>query len=469
MVDFQTGEVYYEKNADVARPAASMTKVMSAYLVFEEIAAGRLSLDSYVKASSWAASISNNPAFSGMERLRAGQSYKVDTLLRLIMTESCNGSVIVLAEHIGGGSEAAFVKRMNDKAAEWGIDAHFADACGFMDQGNAVSPRAMAYIAKRIITDYPQILNYTSLKSTTFQGKTFYATNSLLRNGTCAGIDGLKTGTTSGAGYCFTGTAIRNGRRIISVVMNTTSYAARMSESKQLLEYGFACRTAREQAWKQAAQSLKVEVTSSSEYLWPYTESTLTATMSGLTGEIPCTLSWELNGTPIGTPQTDFLLKNGAVSTVTCTPPAGERSLKAALVVTLPDGTVVRREAALAAAPEDLSFTGRLGIRQIELYPEASITVPLRVTCDQGISFTVPAGWYLDGAPLANYQNKTFRLSPDGRSAFTLRGDALTPGTHVLEFRCNPNGLPGVEQASFAVDILVIGEETAPASAADAA
>lgn len=463
-MDFQTGEVYYEKNADVARPAASMTKVMSTYLVFEEIAAGRLSLDSYVTASSWAASISNNPAFSGLERLRAGRSYKVDTLLRLIMTESCNGSVIVLAEHIGGGSEAAFVQRMNDKAAEWGIDAHFADACGFVDNGNAVTPRAMAYIAKRIIADYPQILNYSSLKSTTFQGETFYSTNSLLRNGTCAGIDGLKTGTTGGAGYCFTGTALRDGRRIISVVMNTTSYSARMAESKRLLEYGFTCRAEREKTWKQAAQSLKVDITADGQYLWPYTESTLRASLSGLSAEIPCTLSWELNGAPIGKAQTGFTLKNGAVATTTCTAPAGEKNLTAALVVTLPDGTVIRREARLPTAPESLSFTGHLGISSIEMYPEASITVPMRLTCDQEVSCTLPAGWYLDGTPISGFQNSRFRLTPDGKSAFTLKGESLEPGAHVLEFRINPEGLPGAEQASFTLSLTVL-EEPLPAAA----
>ena len=100
VMDCQTGEVYYEKNADTPRPAASMTKLMSVYLVFEEIAAGNLSLDSYVTASAYAAGISNNRAYSGLERLKTGGRYQVDTLLRLIMTASCNGSVIVLAEHI---------------------------------------------------------------------------------------------------------------------------------------------------------------------------------------------------------------------------------------------------------------------------------------------------------------------------------------------------------------------------------
>lgn len=139
ILDYDSGEFYCEKNADVARPAASMTKIMSVYLVFQEIEAGRLSLDSWVKASARAAAMSNNPAYSGLERLKAGESYQVDTLLRLIMTASCNGSVLVLAEHIGG-SEAAFVARMNETAKQMGLDAQYADCCGFIDDGTPFRP-----------------------------------------------------------------------------------------------------------------------------------------------------------------------------------------------------------------------------------------------------------------------------------------------------------------------------------------
>ena len=240
VVDFDTGQIYYQKDADVARPVASMTKLMSLYLVFEEIAAGNLSLDSSITASQYAADISNDPVYSGHEGLEPGGRYQVDALLRLITTASCNGSVIVLAEHLGGGSEEAFVQRMNDKATEWGIQAHFADSCGFISEGNAVTPRAMATIARRIITDFPQILDYTSLTSTEFQGKTFRSTNTLMREGALEGIDGLKSGTTKAAGYCFAGTAQRQGRRVISVVLNAPDDSARMADTQALLEYGFA-------------------------------------------------------------------------------------------------------------------------------------------------------------------------------------------------------------------------------------
>ena len=157
VMDYQTGQVYFSREADTPRPAASMTKLMSLYLVFEEIEAGNLSTDSYITASEYAAQISSDPSYSGVEDLHAGDGYQVDDLLGLIMTASCNGSVIALAEHISG-TEEKFVQRMNNKAEEWGIDAHFADCCGFEDEGNAVSPRAMATIAQRLIADYPRIL-----------------------------------------------------------------------------------------------------------------------------------------------------------------------------------------------------------------------------------------------------------------------------------------------------------------------
>lgn len=244
-MDYESGEVYYEKNADLALPTASMTKVMAGYLVFDEIANGALALDSRVTASEYAAGISSDPEYSGYERLKAGGRYQVDTLLRLVFTASCNGSMIALAENIAG-SEAAFVARMNAKALEMSIDAHYADCCGIIDEGNACSPRAMALLASRTIRDHPIILRYSSLPSFDFQGESFDSTNLLLRNGSVTGMDGLKTGTTNGAGYCFTGTAIQNGRRIIAVVMNANSYDACMNECKRLFEYGFACRRAKE-------------------------------------------------------------------------------------------------------------------------------------------------------------------------------------------------------------------------------
>ncbi|MBR2575705.1 MAG: D-alanyl-D-alanine carboxypeptidase, partial [Firmicutes bacterium] len=275
VIDFETGEFYFEKNGDTARPIASMTKVMSIYLVFEAIEEGKLSLDSMVTASSYAARVSANRNYSGHEGLVAGNQYKVDSLLRVIMTASANGSVIVLAEAVSG-SESAFVAKMNAKAQEMGITAHFADCCGLVSNGNAVTPKAMAQLAVNLIRDYPDVLRYSSLKSTSFNGKTFNSTNSLLKNNSVAGIDGLKTGTTSAAGYCYTATANQNDRRIIAVVMKATSSAARFTDAKAMLEYGFATRSEREVQWAQA-EKMEWDITYSPGRVLPLQSVTLTA------------------------------------------------------------------------------------------------------------------------------------------------------------------------------------------------
>lgn len=460
VMDYETGEVYYEKAPDVARPAASMTKVMSCYLVFEEIAAGRLSLDSRITASKKAARISNDPSYSGLEYLSAGGSYQVDTLLRLIMTASCNGSVVALAEHISG-TEEAFTARMNAKAQEWGIDAHFADCTGFTDEGNAVSPRAMAVIARRIIADYPEILTYSALPGLVFQGRNYTSTNTLLRNGTCEGIDGLKSGTTYGAGNCYTGTAQRSGRRIISVVMGMTSHSARMNATKALLDYGFQCRWEREEQWRTAAKGLQLTVAAQDGPVWSYVPATLTATVSGVSTDLPCCkVSWEVNGETVGGTET-VTVKNGeALSTVYTSSgalPLGQE-IPVSVTLTLPDGTVERRSASVTAAKENVKFQGHLGIKKVEMYPEASLTIPFRGGCAQGLSLQVPAGWYLDGEPIPEYQNGSFSIGPDSRSCCTIRENQLSVGTHTLEFRLNTWVMPGIEQAAFSAQIVVLAD-----------
>ncbi|MCI9118456.1 MAG: D-alanyl-D-alanine carboxypeptidase [Flavonifractor sp.] len=361
VMDYQTGQVYFSREADTPRPAASMTKLMSLYLVFEEIEAGNLSTDSYITASEYAAQISSDPSYSGVEDLHAGDGYQVDDLLGLIMTASCNGSVIALAEHISG-TEEKFVQRMNNKAEEWGIDAHFADCCGFEDEGNAVSPRAMATIAQRLIADYPRILHYSTLPSLTFHGKEFYNTNALLLNGTCPGIDGLKSGTTPGAGFCYTGTASRDGRRIITVVMNSWSYAMRMEDTRQMLEYGFARRSRAEAAWTSALETLEVDLSVEGGHLRPFTENLITATFSGMEGvEIPCTLSWSLNGRPIGEEAQELWLRNRGSAAVLCVPAAGAERMTVSLQITLPTGQTLLREAELPAVSGPAALLGRLG------------------------------------------------------------------------------------------------------------
>jgi len=453
VLDFNTGEVYYQKNADTPRHAASMTKVMSVYLVFEEIKAGRLALTTPIRASAYAAKISNDPDYSGMENLAEGASYPVDTLLRLIMTASANASIIALAEHISG-SESAFVARMNAKAVEWGVSAHYADCTGFKDDGNAVSPRAMAEIARRTISDHPEILNYSSLKSTVFQGETFYTTNKLLREGRFEGIDGLKTGTTTRAGYCFTGTALRNGRRIISVVMSSASSAARVTDSEKLLEFGFALRTEKEQRWPVNTSALAVQFSTASGALTPFSSNELHATVTGLGGgPVPCGVNWEFGGTSyqMGT----STLSEGSTLSLTATPPYSAGNVPVALSLSFPDGHTEKREGSIPMG-EPLSFTGAMGVTEVSLYPGNSLRIPCVLRCEQGVTCSVPMSWFLDGKPIPNYQNPSFQCTPSGYSGYTLNADKLTPGSHVLELRCNPDGLPGIVPTSFSTTINIL-------------
>lgn len=459
VLDFDTGEFYYEKNADVPLPVASMTKVMSVYLVFEEIAVGRLSLDSYVTASANAAAVSGNPDYSGLERLTEGEGYQVDTLLRLVMTASCNGSIIALAEHIGGGSEEAFVERMNAKAREMGIDAHYADCCGFVDEGNEVTPRAMALLTKRAIEDYPQILEYSSLTNTYFGGRTYESTNLLLRSG-MEGVDGLKTGFTTKAGYCFSGTAKRDGRRIIAVVLNS---ADRMGDSQNLLEYGFEVRAEKESTWSAEEKNIKLTVGAAADTLYANRPNTLTATVSGLSDgvRIPCTVRWTVNGAAVEGKEKGVAANGQPAHAISYIPPAGAGEVEVRCVVTMPYGTTVEEQIVLPVSEETITFTGRIGIRRAEIFQNVNLTVPCQIVCDQGLDLTVAAGWYLDGAPISGFQNNAFRITVAAEriSQYTVKGNELSPGEHVLEFRCNTAGLPGVDQAALRCEILILTED----------
>lgn len=463
LMDYDTGEIYYAKNADLARPVASMTKVMSAYLVFEELAAGRLSWNSYVIASAYAARVSNNPYYSGYEQLKAGAGYTVDSLLQLVFTASCNGAVIALAEHIAG-SEAAFVKRMNAKAAELGLNAHYADCCGLVDTGNAVSPRAMALLAQRLIRDYPQVLNYSSLKSTWFLGKKFTTTNTLLETGSFAGIDGLKTGSTAGAGYCFTATASRNGRRMIAVTMHTSSRAVSMGDCSRLMEYGFAQREQREQqeaALRATVESVGLDIRSESETLRPGQPAAFTLRVSGMPDgvSLPCMLSWSVNWEPIGE-AVAFTARNGAEASLSWTPGSERESAEVRCTLSFANGALRNQKAAFPVSLEKLRLNGLLSL---PCWGERTggelIKVLCRLGSDQTLTASVAAGWYLDGESVPGFQTDALELLPAARSQVVLRRDALTPGVHEVEFRWNTDARPGVEPGSLRLLLMIQPED----------
>ena len=457
VMDVDTGEIYYEKNGSVARPVASMTKLMSLYLVFDEIDAGRLTLDSQIVPSPLAVQVSNNWAYSGLERLRADRTYSVRDLLSVIMTRSANGSVIALAEHISG-TEAAFVQRMNAKAASWGMKATFADCTGFTDQGNSVTPLEMAKIARRIIVDHPEILEFSSLKSCVFQGSTYYTTNTLMRYNQVEGIDGLKTGCTDGAGYCFTGTAQRDGARILAVAMNSTSYANRMADVQTLLEYGFRCRAEREKQWESQFQHLSLHLNVQGDLLWPYVENKVTYSVTTSNISMPVTATWKVDGKVVQV-QEDLWLRTGEEIALGLAPEYRTGSVPVSLMLELPNGTARSVSRSMEVSQEKLDFQGNLGMTDVTVYQGSmSFTIPAQVRCTQGKTVTIPVGWYLDGQVIPGFHGDGFRLSPQGSSAYTLNTKNLTVGDHVLEFRCNDDQWPGMEAVSLTLNIHVLGK-----------
>lgn len=236
LLDYSTGEVLFSHNGDVARVPASMTKIMTAYCVYDAIKNGEITPETIVPISERVYNMARNPSYQRVP-LDYDQDYKVDELLRVLITYSPIAPAVALAELVGG-DEASFVDRMNKKVAELGIDAFFYDSSGLAN--NEITPVAMAQLARNIIKDYPEILEITSKPFTEFRGKKYYSTNKFYTSLKYSGADGLKTGTTSASGYCFCGTAIRDGQRFIAVTMNSASATQRFVDVANMLDYGFA-------------------------------------------------------------------------------------------------------------------------------------------------------------------------------------------------------------------------------------
>lgn len=213
---------------------------MTAYLIFEELEAGNLTLDTLVPISAENAQKSQDAKnYPASVPLPAGSSVPVDTLLKLILVPSASASCIVMAEYISG-SEEAFVQRMNETARELGMTAEYENSHGA--HVHYLTARSQAILVREFIQRYPQILDYTSLTGVSFNGKWYPNTNKLLPGLDYAyeGADGFKTGTITAAGYCLSATAVKNGRRIISVVMKSSNDRTRHTDSAALLDYGFA-------------------------------------------------------------------------------------------------------------------------------------------------------------------------------------------------------------------------------------
>ncbi len=235
VMDYETGEVLYHHDGYTPRVPASMTKLMTMYLVYEALEKGEISLNTNVPVSKRLYNKSRETDYTIPLNYDAG--YTVDELIDITVVYSANSTAVALAELLGNGNEYVFVEKMNNKVRAMGLDAYFYDSCGLAE--NMISPVSMAQLARNIIRDYPDILNRSSKKSVYFRGKTYDSTNWLLSKHYYAGADGLKTGTKISSGYCFCGTATRNGERVITVTMNSSSKDQRFADTKVLLDYGF--------------------------------------------------------------------------------------------------------------------------------------------------------------------------------------------------------------------------------------
>lgn len=259
LVDGETGQILYSKNADIMLPPASMTKMMTEYLVLEAIANGQIDWDTTTQISDYPFRISADVASSGIG-LTQNKAYSVYELYEGMAIISDNATTIALTELIAG-SEGEFVRMMNEKGEEMGLpDFQFVNSTGLPnaslgddypegtdpDSDNLMSARSAALLAYHLVNDYPEALDFSSTMMSELDGYPLENLNWMLpwNNDNFAqyhfdGIDGLKTGFTNEAGYTFTGTAVQDGRRLISVVMRTGSRGARFLETKRLMDYGY--------------------------------------------------------------------------------------------------------------------------------------------------------------------------------------------------------------------------------------
>ena len=236
LMDYNSGEIIASSNPDQELAPASLTKMMTAYVIGQEINSGRLAFDDAVTISrnAWAR---NFPDSSKMF-IEPGDEISVADLSRGIMIQSGNDASVAMAEHIAG-SESAFVELMNNWAHRLGLsNSYFINAHGLDGQGIATSPRDMAVLTQRMISDTPDVYDIYEEKSFTWNGISQNNRNRLLWDNNL-NVDGGKTGYTSNAGYSLVSSAIQDDMRLISVVMGTPSQRTRLEESRKLLTYGF--------------------------------------------------------------------------------------------------------------------------------------------------------------------------------------------------------------------------------------
>jgi D-alanyl-D-alanine carboxypeptidase (penicillin-binding protein 5/6) len=231
VIDFATGQTLLDKNADDPMPPSSMTKLMTAYLVYSALKSGKLKLDDKLTVSEKAWRMGGSKMF-----VQVGDQVSVEDLIRGMIVQSGNDACIVLAEGIAG-SEEQFVVMMNDKAKKLGLThSTFKDCTGWPEDGHVMSCRDIATLAQRIITDFPMYYHYDSEKSFKYDNISQMNRNPLVQRGTA---DGLKTGHTEAGGYGLCASSLRNGRRVIEVLNGMETMRERAEEGERIMEWAF--------------------------------------------------------------------------------------------------------------------------------------------------------------------------------------------------------------------------------------
>lgn len=235
LMDAGTGSVLLENNAHEGLPIASITKIMTMLLVMEAIDSGKLTFEEMVPVSEHSYSMGGSQVY-----LKPGEEFTVRDMLKAVAVHSANDASVALAEKVAG-SEEAFVSMMNEKAKELGMkNTKFLDCSGLTDEGHYSSAYDVALMSRELILKHPAIIDYTTIWHDTFRNGTFSLdnTNKLIRF--YDGAIGIKTGSTSKAGFCLSAAAKRNNLLLISVVLGEPDSNTRFAESKMLLNYGFA-------------------------------------------------------------------------------------------------------------------------------------------------------------------------------------------------------------------------------------
>ena len=232
VVDAASGEVLFARHADARRYPASITKVMTMYMAFDALSEGKVKLDDVLTVSPRAAS--QPPSKLG---LAAGQTITLDDALKAMAVRSCNDMAVAVAEHVGG-SEARFAAMMTLKAQDLGMtQTRYVNANGLPDSRQLTSARDLAILSRAVMRDFPQYYRYFGLRDWNYSGREYRSTNGLLNSG--QGYDGIKTGFTNASRYNLAASAVRDGRRLITIVLGGRTVASRNAHVAALMDVGF--------------------------------------------------------------------------------------------------------------------------------------------------------------------------------------------------------------------------------------